>query len=67
MGSVTLNAAQVVALAKLSELHLSPAHLWQSSTGIVTVEFTFPFRYILATNGRAIQEQVPPPMSDGRV
>jgi hypothetical protein len=67
MGSVTLNAAQVNALASLSELHQSPAHLFQNSAGIISVEFTFPNRYILATNGRAIRDEVIPPMSDHRI
>jgi hypothetical protein len=67
MGSVTLNAAQVNALATLSARHLSPAHLFQNSAGIISVEFTFPHRYILASNGRIIEDEVIPPMSDHRI
>lgn len=53
---ITLNTHQAKTLAMLCDKHDGElAHIYQQrKTKIVSVEFTFPHAYIIATNGRAI-------------
>lgn len=55
-----LNTAQVETIAELARKHDNEVfHVYQnSSSKIVTVEFGFPYRYIVASNGRAIRDHV---------
>jgi hypothetical protein len=54
---VKLTAAQIATLAELSKSHAQLAYVYMNTkTNLITVEFEFPYRYIIASNGRPIED-----------
>jgi hypothetical protein len=54
---VHLNKKQINSLSELCKKYAEEPHIYQHmETRIVVVEFTFPYRYIIASNGRIISD-----------